>query len=444
MQTITCPGCGQSVPLERLCKECGADLRELVKKAEEENIRRKEQRRQAEETRKRQLEEQERKQQEEQAQKERLERWEQQRKIRRKRNSIITTVLVIAAVAVTVFITYEKIRPDTWAPVSSNTEIAGTWQGRTVFDASEIDNIKLPSTNIIVEAVIDNLRDPENIHTIIKLDFSQFVETLAPHYDESSLPEENDLPAFLEKPYVELDAYASFSDLNQLGQLFINHRNTKLKWQLNLERLGMDGLNGIECILEKIGDAKTYKPGEAGEAGVVFYDKGSYSGGWRYLEVSLEPTRETIWSNGTVFITNLSTELGEGDINTRGIIEILGENTAAYVASSYRGGGKNDWYLGNNKEMLVCYENLVQKGGQRKKARKVSGYVDMKKGFWDTENTSYWTSEMQSADKAFAIDLEKHLFEKGGKIHAPDILPGKTLFNLEYLHDYPVRPIRKF
>jgi uncharacterized FlaG/YvyC family protein len=62
MQTITCPKCGEKVSLKKTCEACGADLRELVKEAEEKERLRAEKRKQEEErlrTEKRKQEEEE-------------------------------------------------------------------------------------------------------------------------------------------------------------------------------------------------------------------------------------------------------------------------------------------------------------------------------------------------------------------------------------------------
>jgi uncharacterized Zn finger protein (UPF0148 family) len=442
---ITCPACGvvEVTGNSSICPHCAKTLKVEIEQAKEAERRREQKRRaEAEAERRRAEAEAERRRAEAEAEKVVLKR--------------VMTVIAIAAITITAFVVYIKTRPpapDVWTSIASGAVMPGVWEGSAGIKISEFGSLTIPQTTIPLMVRIENQHDPENMTFSFKLDFNSLLDTMLSLFAEENMTKDTLWESLSENDVVNqntagkyvlaVDGQISVANINQAGQVFINQHKNRIKLQMSFGNT-VPGIDSIECILEKIADAKEYKPGEFGEAGVVFYDKGFYSDGWRYLEVSLEPTRETIWSNGATFISNLRTELGEGDFNTHGVIEILGENTAAYVAANYRGGGKNDWYLGNNKEMSVCYENLVQKKSQRKKAKKVSGYVDMKKGFWDSDNTSYWTSEQQSADKAFAIDLQKYLFEKGGGIHASDILPGKTLFNLEYLHDWPARPIRKF
>jgi hypothetical protein len=447
MGQITCPKCKEQVSLKNLCENCGADLRELVKKAEaEEEQRKKEQRRRAEEQRRKQREaEEEQRQKQYEAEEEqrkqreaneRRERWEQEQKARAKRNAVIIAAVVIVAAAITAKIVYEKARPDIWTPVSSGTEITGTWQGRTALPPTFVSELlkteDIPANvNIILETTLNNMHDPEKIHTIIKFDIAQLLKVLA--------LKEGDLPAFV------VDEYVSVAEINQIGQVFINHRNTKLKWQLDFTQSGglVSGLDNVECILEKTAEAKTYKLGNFGEAGIVFYDKGSYSDGWRYLEVSLEFIRDTSWSNGSGFIKGLKTTIGDGDFNTSNIINFLGEDTAAYAAASYRGGGKNDWYLGNNKEMQMCFKAL--RGGIRKRrAKKQSDFEKLDRGIWGDAPSYIWTSEQKSDTEAYQIELTKFLWDRGGSITAVNVLPHKILFGLTDDAKDPVRPIRKF
>jgi hypothetical protein len=415
MEQITCPKCGEQVSLKKTCENCGATLTELVEAAKKEEKKRQR---------------------------------EQEKKASRKRGAVIFAAVIVAAAAITAKIVYEKVKPDIWTPVQSGTEITGIWQGRTVMDISKVpklydlfnaDNIKLPATNIVWDITLDNSRDPEQIHTVIKQDFTQYFENMKSYIAENHLPEELYKSFSLDNSVEETDGYGSISEINQMGQVFISHRKTKLKWQLNFfEQWGISHI-----ILEKTGDTKTYKLGDFGEAGIVFYDKGSYSDGWRYLEVSLEFIRDTSWSNGSGFIKGLQTAIGAGDFNTRNIIEFLGEDTAAYAAASYRGGGKNDWYLGNIKEMQLCFK--VLKGGMAKRrAKKQSDFEKFDRGIWGDAPSYIWTSEQKSATEAYRIELTQFLWDRGGSTTDAQVLPHKTLFGLTADAKDPIRPIRKF
>ena len=109
-------------------------------------------------------------------------------------------------------------------------------------------------------------------------------------------------------------------------------------------------------------DEKIYQIGERGPAGGwIFYDKGEYSDGWRYLEAAPEDQSEGVqWFNKKYLNIGTTSEgIGTGRDNTKNIIEIQGKGVyAASICASYKGGGKNDWFLPSIDELNLMYENL--------------------------------------------------------------------------------------
>jgi len=107
-----------------------------------------------------------------------------------------------------------------------------------------------------------------------------------------------------------------------------------------------------------------YAIGDTGPAGgYVFYDKGSYSDGWRYMEVAPASTEwgNTLWSSSTGSI-GTSTAIGTGKGNTTAICAWLlsaSENSmAAQYCEGLTFGGKNDWFLPSKEELDAVYDNL--------------------------------------------------------------------------------------
>jgi uncharacterized repeat protein (TIGR02543 family) len=102
--------------------------------------------------------------------------------------------------------------------------------------------------------------------------------------------------------------------------------------------------------------------GEIGPAeGLIFYDKGSVSDGWRYLEAAPSDQSEGAqWGcYGTGIPDAGGTAVGTGDQNTEAIL--LGCATAGIAArlcTSYNGGGFTDWFLPSKDELNLMYENL--------------------------------------------------------------------------------------
>ena len=111
-------------------------------------------------------------------------------------------------------------------------------------------------------------------------------------------------------------------------------------------------------------EEKVYQIGDRGPAGGwIFYDKGEYSDGWRYLEAAPEDQSEGIqWFNKKYLNIGTTSEgIGTGRDNTKKIIEIQGKGFyAASICTSYKGGGKNDWFLPSAYELEFIYTNLYQ------------------------------------------------------------------------------------
>ena len=113
-----------------------------------------------------------------------------------------------------------------------------------------------------------------------------------------------------------------------------------------------------------------YTIGNTGPAGgIIFYDKGNYSAGWRYLEAApSDQCNKITWCNGTtstnccaIGLTN--TAIGTGAANTAAIVDIQGTGSyAAYICDKLVLGGKSDWFLPSKDELNEMYQNLHANG----------------------------------------------------------------------------------
>jgi hypothetical protein len=133
---------------------------------------------------------------------------------------------------------------------------------------------------------------------------------------------------------------------------------------------------------------KVYVIGDRGPGnGFVFYDKGVYSDGWRYLEAAPEDQDLTAtWHNNDKNVETGATGIliGTGKDNTRKIIATQGEGVyAAKLCADYRGGGKSDWFLPSKDELDMMYMKL-----------KKTGIVDFSGRF-------AWTSSEDGIKKAY-------------------------------------------
>jgi hypothetical protein len=113
--------------------------------------------------------------------------------------------------------------------------------------------------------------------------------------------------------------------------------------------------------------APTYKVGDTGPAGgLIFYDKGNNSGGWRYLEVASRDAGNVSWGTGGHNVSGTRDEIGTGKQNTQRMVNYMmekGENhPAAMVCQQYSQGGYSDWFLPSKAELNLMYWNLKQQG----------------------------------------------------------------------------------
>ncbi len=156
----------------------------------------------------------------------------------------------------------------------------------------------------------------------------------------------------------------------------------------------------------------TYAVGDTGPAGgIVFYDKGYYSNGWRYLEAAPSDVDTSYHifgfyratANSEYKMTGTATLIGAGRINTEMLVKTMGDSayktyekggdtTSDYAAKNcadYTSGGYSDWFLPSKDELDLIYDNL-----HLKSIGSFSGYY-----YWSSsENSGYsaWTQYFYS------------------------------------------------
>lgn len=180
---------------------------------------------------------------------------------------------------------------------------------------------------------------------------------------------------------------------------------------------GTDCASGGACA---IGDKG---PG----GGIVFYDKGSVSNGWRYMEIAPSgwysgvPVGDPgMYSSPSVLIewgcTNTSvagasgTAIGTGKTNTAAIIaancgpQTAGHKVAAKLASEYTGGGYSDWFLPSFDEIVEVYNQQ-------------DSVPDL------TKNDDYWTSTQTSSTTAYGLNIGASYMISGNKYSTNMVRP---------------------
>jgi len=114
--------------------------------------------------------------------------------------------------------------------------------------------------------------------------------------------------------------------------------------------------------------AKEYKLCDVGPAGgYIFYDKGSYSNGWRYLEAAPASSEfKATWGLYEIKCPGTNTGIGTGKANTATIIRLLNANEdigkAAQICVVLSINGYSDWFLPSKDEIELMYQNLHENG----------------------------------------------------------------------------------
>jgi hypothetical protein len=111
-----------------------------------------------------------------------------------------------------------------------------------------------------------------------------------------------------------------------------------------------------------------YKIGDTGPAGgLIFYDKGNNSGGWRYMEAASVDTEKEVPIGGVDKSLLTSQKIGAGKENSRATMDYLdkqggGINTAFWICDRLSINGFDDWFLPSLDELLLAWAELYSNG----------------------------------------------------------------------------------
>ncbi len=169
--------------------------------------------------------------------------------------------------------------------------------------------------------------------------------------------------------------------------------------------------DGIEDTAAVVAQTKIYKIGDRGPSGGwIFYDKGNFSDGWRYLEAAYTDQSSDIkWIKKAGQTGSIDSKIGTGRLNTQKIIKTQGDGYyAAKICADYKGGGKTDWFLPSKDELNLMYNNLRKAG--------VGGLV----------NSLYWSSSESSANNAWFQDFSNGKQESNDSVATYNALSFRT------------------
>jgi len=116
---------------------------------------------------------------------------------------------------------------------------------------------------------------------------------------------------------------------------------------------------------DDVSENGTYALREIGPAGgYIFYDKGYYSSGWRYLEAAPVSTEWPYleWGHYGTLMGGTEKGIGTGQSNTTKIVAWLNSfsetDCAAQLCDALVYVGYSDWFLPSKDELNLMYTNL--------------------------------------------------------------------------------------
>lgn len=187
-----------------------------------------------------------------------------------------------------------------------------------------------------------------------------------------------------------------FAPLHSFSQSTMNlHMNNGTTESFNV--------NDIDSITYNNNTGVNYSIGDNGPAGgYVVYDKGSYSFGWRYIELSPNDlnSSEADGSCAGNVSSSMQSGIGNGRNNTMVLVDQCGSDPSAASTVCYNyllindGVNYDDWYLPNIQEFTLIYNVFVSMGKPN------SWLLKDDTNFWH-----YWTSSYINSIESYGIRL---------------------------------------
>lgn len=151
--------------------------------------------------------------------------------------------------------------------------------------------------------------------------------------------------------------------------------------------------------------------------GLVFYEKVSYSDGWRYLEAAPASTgwsrgeywEGVSWGGHGTLVGGTGIGIGTGSSNTQKIVDELGEGDyAAYLCENLDYGGYCDWFLPSLDELSQMFDNLHKHG--------VGSFPIM----------YYWSSSEENGNDAWQVSFDQNTAAEYSKLGSDRVRAART------------------
>jgi uncharacterized repeat protein (TIGR02543 family) len=177
-------------------------------------------------------------------------------------------------------------------------------------------------------------------------------------------------------------------------------------WDFQIDRITSDLTLFAKWI-------KAYRVGEVGPAGgYIFYDKGKFSDGWRYLEAASESYdfKNRVWGGHGTTVEGIGTAIGTGASNTEKIVARFGyaepyrkktdyaAKVCADLVMTKDGILYDDWFLPSKDELDLMYQNLRENN--------LGGFSD--ELYWSSSEYDFYFAWIQDFSNGFQDDSYRH------------------------------------
>jgi hypothetical protein len=156
---------------------------------------------------------------------------------------------------------------------------------------------------------------------------------------------------------------------------------------------------------------RTWTLGAAGPAGgLIFYDKGNWTGGWRYLEgASADAHTGIAWYTSSAPVVSSPTAIGNGQANAGAFLSASAAfgTYAIGKAAACTQGGYSDWFLPSQLEL---YELLVY---AENNAVALAAALPGWSAPSTIDNAAYWSSSQATASTVWMVHVNpvSHVYQ---------------------------------
>ncbi|AKK73526.1 hypothetical protein OK18_13765 [Chryseobacterium gallinarum] len=280
------------------------------------------------------------------------------------------------------------------ATYSTDFDKSTTYYVRAYVQAYNGDVIYGDNVSFVTPAKMDiTFKMAKNVYTTSA---TLVTENIAVHYLEAFLPDEK---GFCYRTSAGVD-------ITNGQTIKISNPNTYSAYELEATALQPNTTYYVKSYVKEgaqvyYSPEKTFKTAGAigASGGYVFYDKGEFTDGWRYLEaapanLTYNGSDKIKWGCPFDVVNQTQAVMGSGPANTARIISQCSDaNCAARLCANYTINGLTGWFLPSEEELMAFYKSS-------------KNVYNIASNPWnDVSQKYYWSStEMPGINEARILD----------------------------------------